>query len=372
MNRLSLRRPNSVSVEQTEKRPLGLAARECALSEKGSAGELLLDSVDDYLGPAEKRFFGSGFRRVTYRHDKLEVCRGEEGRTELSGRLGVGYPPDWSTKARRGDLRPHLSTVDGVITAVHLSEATLTHALRLTAERRRAGRVLQVRIKAGTVPDEELAGLPVRSTLLGSAPATDDDGDAVVSRLETLVGVMRVRTALRHPGAAPAADAPAGATYASPEELLGPADRQYYGTGFAARTQSVRKVVARVAEARADAVVDVAQEPGSVLATEGTEGLYQPFVGLVDTFVTSLQLGQILLYETDGISRGASDTLWMRTTVLTAGVEPDPIRYETPLSVRLENSALLRRDDETWRAADIVGSLAGNTVRCSVAHRLPR
>ncbi|MGW2701234.1 AvrD family protein [Streptomyces sp. NPDC001340] len=334
------------------------------------SGEFLLDSVDDYLGPGEKRFFGSGFRRVTYRYDKVEVTRRGDGRAELAGRLDVAYPADWSTKAKRGDLRPHLSTVDGVITAVHLSEATLTHALGLGPESRRAARVLQVRIKAGTEPDEELAGLPVHTTLLGSAPAADRDGEAV-SRLQTLAGTMRVRTELRHPEATCGAAAPAQLTYASPEELLGPADRQYYGTGFAARTQSVNKVAVNVGEARADAVVDVAQEPGSVLATEGTEGLYQPFVGLVDTFVTSLQLGQILLYETDGISRGTSNTLWMRTTVLTAGVEPESIRYETPLSVRLENSELLQRDNETWRAADIVGSLAGNTVRCSVAHRLP-
>ncbi|MEV0175061.1 AvrD family protein [Streptomyces sp. NPDC050803] len=334
------------------------------------AKELLLDSVDDYLGPGEKRFFGSGFRRVRYRYDKVEATGGRDVPTELTGGLDVVYPADWSTKARRGDLRPHLSTVDGLIVAVHLSELALTHALGLGPQSRRAGRVLEARIKAGTTPDEELTGLPVRTTVLG-VPVPDGEGESV-SRLQTLVGGMRIRTDLRHPQSGPAASAPvAAATYAGPAELLGPVERQYYGTGFTARTQSVRKVAVLVAEARAHAVVDVAQEPGTVLATEGTEGLYQPFVGLIDTFVTSLQLGQILLYETDGISRGASNTLWMRTTVLRASAEPDPIRYETPLDVRLENSALLRRDEEMWRAADIVGQLAGNTVRCSVAHRLP-
>ncbi|MER7574333.1 AvrD family protein [Streptomyces sp. NPDC126514] len=334
------------------------------------AKELLLDSVDDYLGPGEKRFFGSGYRRVRYRYDKVEITGGRDLPTELGSRLDVVYPADWSTKAgRRGDLRPHLSTVDGLISAVHLSETALTHALGLGPESRRAGRVLTVRIKAGTEPDEELTGLPVRTTVLG-VPVADREGEAV-SRLQTLVGAMRIRTDLRHPLPEPASGAASAATYTGPAELLGPVERQYYGTGFTARTQSVRKVAVRVAEARAHAVVDVAQEPGTVLATEGTEGLYQPFVGLIDTFVTSLQLGQILLYETDGVSRGASNTLWMRTTVLRASPEPDPIRYETPLDVRLENSTLLRRDEEIWRAADIVGKLAGNTVRCSVAHRLP-
>ncbi|MER7725105.1 AvrD family protein [Streptomyces sp. NPDC096323] len=340
--------------------------------QRGPEKVFLLDSVDDYLGPAEKRFFGEGFRRVTYRYGALEVTPVKDARVELESRLDVGYPVDWSAKAKHGDLRPHLSTVDGLIIGVNLSEAALVHTLALSPENRRASRAVQIRIKAGTSPDEDLTALPVRTSVLGGAVAVDAV-DETVTRTETLVGGMRVRTEVQHPAGDDRTRTPdTTSSYASPDALLGAADERYYGTGFTSRAQMIRKVAVDAAHGRADAVVDIAQGPGSVLPMEGTEGLYQPFVGLVDAFVTSLQLGQILMYETDGISRGASNTLWMRTTVLTASASPEPIRYESPLRVQLENSSLLERPDGVWRAVDIVGRLAGNSVRCSVAHRLPR
>ncbi|MGF1426232.1 AvrD family protein [Kitasatospora sp. LaBMicrA B282] len=323
-----------------------------------------LSSVDDYLGDAAGRFFGAGYRRVRYDYQKVAVEPTADGSTTLHTRLDVVYPTDWSRKKAGIDLRPHLSTVDALIVAVQAAELLLTHTLDLTPHQRRAMRVRQVRIKAAGAPLEDLADLPIRASVLG----TEDDGRR--SRVETTIGAMRVRCEIEHP-AAPARPAAGAVHFAGPDELLGPAATRYYGTGFVHRQQTVRDIEVDPVGSRAEGTVHCADPAGTPVADHGIEGDHQPFLGLTEAFVTTLQLGQILLYELDGLRRGQSNTLWMRSTVLTAPGAAEPLPADLPIGVRLEERTLLERADGVWRTADIVGEVGGTTVRCSVTHRLP-
>jgi Pseudomonas avirulence D protein (AvrD) len=337
-----------------------------------SSTEIFVPQVDDYLGAAEHRFFGAGYRRVRYDYRPVRLSSTRAGQAELETGLAIVYPRDWSRKTAGTDLRPHLSTVDALIAAVQSAELLLTHALGLEPLARRSLRVRTMRIKAGRVPDEELGELAVRARLLGF----EREPEGFVSTVEATIGGMRVRCAVEHPSAVPAA---AEADYAHPDLLLGGAEGRYYGAGFAHRAHLVHQVAADPRAGRASALVDF---PGSLGAVEGAgpgepgplrhgiEGRWQPALGLVDCFVTSLQLGQVLLYELDGLRRGRSNTLWMRGTELRAAAEPQPLRDGARLTTRLEDSRLLERADGVWRAADIVGELGGATTRCSVAHKI--
>ncbi|MFB9366359.1 AvrD family protein [Kitasatospora sp. NPDC001664] len=328
-----------------------------------------LDSVDDYLGPAEKRFFGAGFRRVEYDYQPVSVRSLADGSVMLHTLLGVAYPADWSRKGRSADLRPHLSTVDGLITAVQLSELTLTHSFGLSAADRRRMLVRSVRIKAGTTPDEELGRLQVTTRLLTSVtdPAALNGQSSV---LETRLGGMRVRCEIDHAAVGrPLGRSVGRARYAGPDSLLGPAEERYYGTGFARQAHALRRVLVEPERLRAEAGVHIAR--AGLVADQGIEGRYQPFLGMVDSFVVSLQLGQVLLYELDGTERGASNTLWMRGTEIVAAPVPQVCSDGAAAVTRLENAQLLERPDGVWRTADVVGVLGGVTTRCSVTHRLP-
>jgi hypothetical protein len=120
----------------------------------------------------------------------------------------------------------------------------------------------------------------------------------------------------------------------------------------------------------------VTGEPGRrwPIPTEGVEGGFQPLTTLIDCFVGSLQLAQILLYELDGIHRAVSNTLWMRQTVLEAArpQAPGPEGHDGPrqLTTTLADPTVLTKDGTNWRTAEILGRLDGVSLRCAVAHQL--
>jgi hypothetical protein len=92
---------------------------------------------------------------------------------------------------------------------------------------------------------------------------------------------------------------------------------------------------------------------------------------MVDCFVTSLQLAQVLLYEMDAMQRSDSSTLWMRHTRIDAAGPPRATRENVPLTTSLTNTCLLEMDGGLWRTSDIIGQLGCVQLRCAVAHMLP-
>lgn len=318
-------------------------------------------SVDDWLGPAEQRFFGRGFRRVSYDMGEAHLVRASDGAVRARSSVGVRYPADWSKKAAGTDLRPHFSTVDGIVVAAQLAEACLGGR---GADLRDAW-LRRVRLTAGSSPQEELTALPAEATVRRAGPVSGDS-TRVLSTVDCAIGTMRVRCEVEHSPAGPVDEERASSGL---DALLGPAADRYFGAGFTTRGQYVRAVEVDREELRADATLTVVHESGPV-PVAGIEGAYQPSVSLIDAFVTALQLAQIMLYDLDGMRRQDSDTLWMRQTTLTA-TRPDRPAADIPVRTRLAGPGLLRMSGDTWRTLDIVAELAGIQVRSAVAHRLP-
>ncbi|MFC4032354.1 AvrD family protein [Streptomyces polygonati] len=346
-----------------------------------SGRRLFLDSVDDYLGPSESRFFGSGYRRVGYTiSDTVLVGTGGTGGTGASGasgasggagpsvraRAGISYPPDWSTKAEGDELRPHLSTIDALILAVRFAEFLARHTHGLGERQRSEVRLHRVDIKAGSSAVEDgLGDLPVSAAASGSAASADHPG-TVISTYDCRVSGMKIRVELIHEAGLPV---PAGPHV---DAQLGSGYPGLYGSGFQRTRQLIRDVAVDVAAGSADATVDVVPPDAREFVAGGLEAAYGPAVSLIDSFVVALQLGQILLYETDGMKRGESNTLWMRRTTLTAGpAELRPAGGSSRETTSLEDAALVPAQGGLWRTATIVGDVRGVRTRCVVTHRLP-
>src|SRR5690349_16564634 len=168
---------------------------------------LYYENVDDRLGPAEKRFFGTGFRRSEHTIRRLRVGAGR-----IDAAAAVRYPADWSTKGEVDQL-PHLSTVDVLVLGAQLAELQVAQAYGLDPGRRSSMWLRRVRIQAGRAPLEEgLDDFPVTAVAAGTAD------DAViagfrVSLVDCRVGPLRIRCEIEHP------DAPAAGVAATFDNL---------------------------------------------------------------------------------------------------------------------------------------------------------
>lgn len=311
-----------------------------------------LPAVDDILGPAEKRFFGRGFRRVGY--DVSELRTGcADGVPWASASVDVSYPSDWSRKAVGTDLRPHFSTIDALVLGAQLAEHCLLSPGQ-TPEILAAGWLRKVRITAGSKPQEDLVGLKATARRKSVQPI--EPGWAV-SVFDFAIGAMRVQSEVVHP----TAELTEGEW--TPEKL--PEDR-YYGAGFKARGQRIRDLEVQD-QTKARAVLELSDE--CLKPATGLEAAYHPAPSMVDAFVTALQLAQVMMYDLDGVPRQDSDTLWMRQTTMTA---PKPSKTrEIPVTTELADPALLQMGGDTWRTFTVLAEVAGINVRSAVTHRLP-
>ena len=324
-------------------------------------------SIEDYLGPAEGRFFSCGFRRSEHQVSQLVLAPA----ADLADGSGAGaravasirYPADWSVKTAGTDLRPHLSTVDTLVIAVQLAEAHLAHAHGLDDSLRAAMRLRKVTIRAGAAPQEDLAGMACSATPRGTVPG--DIAGTFVSVYDCAVGNMRARCVIEHSSTGLASHE---ATYDALEDALGSARQRYYGTGFKNRQHYLEDVRVDMTDLRSAASVLI--DPGDP-AMAGIEGTYQPALSMIDCFVVSLQLAQVLMYEMDSISRQDSNTLWMVKTILEAARPDRPITGPLPAEAAITASRLLPLRGATWRSVDISAECGGIGLRASFAHEVP-
>lgn len=322
------------------------------------------DTIDDHLGPAEHRFFGEGFKRAELALSSLTLeATGQTA--HIRGRARVDYPDDWSRKADVNQ-RPHLSTVDVLLFGCRLAELHLANSLGLDETERAQSWLRRVVVKAGNAPVEAaLTGFDVDARLVRTE-ASPDSGGRSVSVLECGVDALTIRLEVDHPSGRPVSLPEEAGPIALAEGGL---DGAPYGTAYRNHRQDIRNVhvVGTTAEAHVRVITaGAASRPGP-----GIEGHWQPRASMVDAFVTSLQLGQVLLYTLDSLTRAASATLWMRRTTLEAAAPPLPSLSAERVRVALEDSAVLTRGEVRWRRSDIVGHLHGISLRCSVAHQLP-
>lgn len=321
-------------------------------------------SIEDLLGPAENRFFGNGFRAVEYIRGPLTVRDDADHCTTVDSVVGVQYPGDWSVKKPTTGLKPHFSTLDGLILGAELAEASLASAEDPT--RLSGARIRRVQIRAGGQPQEDLGHISATAVRRATAPSSTI-GDPTSSTVDCKLGGMRVRFDIDHDPVV----RPAGSTtYSHPEQVLGSAKTRYYGDGFKTRTQQIIDVAIGDDGRHADATLLVDDNGHSPSAGIGAGTAPTP--SPVDIFVTALQTAQVLLYDLDDMSRADSNTLWMRRTTITAGPHREQREQDgVTVSTRLDNCELLDKDDQLWRTADIVATAADMELTCSVTHQLP-
>jgi hypothetical protein len=331
------------------------------------------DSMDDCLGPRHQRFFGEGFKRVSHRLTDITIDGGPDGPAAARAHGRLTYPTDWSRKATRRDLRPHLSSIDALLLGVQAAEASLASRYGLTAAQSRRAWLRGFAMRAGSVPQEDLDAFTVAATPV-SLRRDPFSLCGWVTTFDCTVGTVRLRCEIEHevepePGAGGATSASTGDR--TVDDLLGDPARRYYGNGYIFRQHDIREVVVDPLGRAATAQVAVAVGSEERRVDTGIGAAYQPTLTMIDCTAVLAQIAQVLIYQQDGVARGGTDTLWMRRLTMSSRTPWRPLTNPFVASVEIDRTELLQFGGGIWRTTRFVGEFQGIQAQASLAHRLP-
>jgi hypothetical protein len=285
--------------------------------------------------------------------DGLLANAAEVGRRLTDGVRGTGHP---LVRGVRGT---------GLLLAVELAEACLTHRYGLDREQRRRMWLRSLEMRAAA-PQEELARFGVHAVQTACAPAAAGSRCGHVSTFRCRIGTITVTCAIEHDIASQAA---AGGRYRSSTDILGDPSNRYYGVGYKARTQRIAHVVPAPDGEVVQATITV--EDPHTGRDDGFGGSYQPAVSMVDCFLSLAQLAQVVAYRIDGVDRTQSNTLWMRRMAFSSSTPVHPLDGLTDATVNVARSRRLKVGGDCWRALDLGGDFGAIQARGSIAHALP-
>lgn len=333
-----------------------------------TTAECPLGDMDDVLGPRDHRFFSEGYKRVKLQVTGINISGGPDNTGEIQGVVGMTYPADWSRKSTGVALRPHLSSIDSLLAGVQLAEAYLTHAYRLDSDQRRRMWLRRFAMRAGNLPQEELACFGASARHAAITPA-DDTLCGHISVFDCRIGTVKIRAEVEH--GVTGDSAPSNGTYETIEEVLGPAEDRYYGTGYKSRQHFISDVRFSPRHQRLHALVSVSDADALAAASDGLGGHYQPALSMIDSMAVMAQIGQVLMYQQDGIDRSLSNTLWMRKVTMECKTPYQPVVNAFIVSGMVIRSDLLPVGTETWRVSKMVGDCQGIRAETSLSHQIP-
>ncbi|AGB83998.1 AvrD [Serratia sp. FGI94] len=327
----------------------------------------VIENIDDYLGDGEHRFFGMGYRRVSYEIENISVSfkkkQGDEHK--LTADLSVTYPVDWSKK-KSGNLTPHLSSVDVIILTARFCEVMLSQCYLYSPSENARTWIKNIKLKAGTSAQEDLENIPVVMKM--KTTSGDKENEEVLSSVfECKIGKMLARCEVEHLNKDAAYQ---DTVYPSLSTLFDAPQKKYYGDLFKVRGQRLTNI--RYDRATQQVISEVKLTiPDGNQPTVGIEGAWQPMVTFVDCFVSHLQLSQILMYELDNIARADSETLWMLQTEISASSPARNVADTANMVATVTAAQLFNIDSLRWRQVSTEGEYAGIKIKCSLSHLLP-
>jgi len=301
-----------------------------------------LESFDQVLGPREARYLADGYRRVQ-RTIVGATIESDGGRTTVTAMGRASYPKDWSTKGAHGPLVPHLSSID----VLAFGEALLqkaTSRLAAPAGPARAVRITTATLRAGARAHLRLDEIPLQCVVSeGARPG------AVSARC--LVGSLVVDLTA---DVGPADDGPSW----TPREGLPSEDGEILdppGIGWSSFFEPI---------APESVALEAVHIPDPELFA-GDSGC----VTAVDLLSLSAQQAQLLIYNSGGVTRADTDTMWMRTARF---VVPARRVLGSMLEMRLEisRSRVLQRGGQVWHLHDVRAETSnGASASASLAYR---
>ncbi len=317
-------------------------------------------SADDILGPKASRFFGTGYRHVV---QQIREARVDSVAQTASAISEVKYPDTWSRKRER-ELKPHLSSIDGLVLGAQLCEVFLREACGLDSAEIARSWICQIGLKAGQSPTLDLGAVPMQVSLLGTRKERKSLC-GYQSEFDVQVGTMVGRLTIDHPRVKPRhmVERVADLDYLDQDE-------RFYGARYRDIHVAVENVLQNDHEKRARARVVPSLNADAPQVKSGLAADYHPFISAIHAIVATAQLAQIVMYRLDGLVRERSNNLWMRRIAITA-----PMPMVTPPDFWIEtgvtSTTLVPVKGRKWRSAEFGLGFPSLTADYCVAHELP-
>ncbi|RML87034.1 AvrD family protein [Pseudomonas savastanoi] len=308
--------------------------------------DLSFSTIENHLGPAKDRFFGDGFKHVEYSARHVNLTE-----SAANASISLSYPANWSKKNDSGELIPHLSSIDALTISINLSQDILLNRFKSIDH----CWVRRISIRAGKKPEEDLRNINAKITK--ESQGLDSQGDTNLI-FGGNVGTMTVQLEFIIPAAHEV------------DTIKDSTEKNCYSLHFKNRTQFIDDIIF-YSPLNAISKLFVANDNEPHFLPGGIEANYPNIINPVDSLVSYAQIAQALLYKLDGLTRGESNTLWMRNLNIIAE-NPAKRRAATRLLVtELKRANIVSLNGENWRVAEVAGHMNGITFSSSVAHLLP-
>ncbi|WP_336991400.1 AvrD family protein [Leucobacter sp. VD1] len=271
-------------------------------------------SLEHWLGAAGERYFGAGYKDVTY---QMRAAR--PGLADFA----VHYPEAWSLDAAGQPRETHLSSVDAVVLTLMATQAQVT-----VGRTNETARVSSVELRSGRTPWLDLTRVP----LAFSTQAGNGNGEDVV--IEATAGNIRTRIGLRE----------GGRHGDTPSLRIPPGSAPTYPAALRAVSSQTRISQVDRAASSISAEHEFTENESSIGCYGGIEGARWPSITVIDYLVTMGQMSQAVVCLAKGITRAGMGNLWMRTMNIRATGRSTPLGAQITTETRLVHDRAWVRD----------------------------
>lgn len=302
-------------------------------------------NIDGILGDFEKRYFGAGHKRTGYQMNEPRLGYDNCVHTRARIRQNDG----WSQKDGC-QMKPHVSTVDGVILSVMLVEKYLAKQYPdlLLQELFLAA----FEIKAGIKPIEDLNNI--------SCSLKEQEADAGEYHFSTEIQGMRLLLRFKK---------------MRPEIKAAGSMKKDEGLPYiCTHLKHLKHDITDICFAEKGTIsCHIARTSLQQLSYDGIGSRGQERMSLLEWLIVFSQMGQLVAYDYDLIDREKSETLWMKW-VKAEMDEPFLYREPIPADGRVVKSTRLTLKEADWRIFEMKGTALDGNIRFfgKIAHMLPK
>lgn len=309
-------------------------------------------TIDDILGNKKGRYFGHGFKNVSYLIHSVSIDSFSQSFKCLAD---IIYPSNWSQKEGK-KLTPHLSSIDAVFLNYKFIKMILANHFSMTEIEKERILFRKVVIKSGPSPQEVLVDVPI----IVKSFAIRENSSLFYKNLTEFsltVGGMLIASTVEHDGHMKVCN-----DFSFIEKDISSYSLERCAD-FLSREYDLCDIFLDLegGYSKAKFIVDYRYDDKKESHP----------LSPIECIMASAQMAQSLIYQLDNLDRGQSNTLWMRNIQmenLTLFKDYGEILVE----VWLKDNKSIEMRGEMWMIYKCLSMIGSTRGIFTIAHKIPK